>query len=678
MAVQTGGPPFEVEGCGDETLQRQYVRELAARKISGFRRNIDENGEYLDDVYQSVRSLSGNVATDYRDRFLIELVQNAYDAHRVGTRHGRVEIVLDRREGEYGTLFVANTGRPFHRQDVKSLCDIGLSLKPIGESIGNKGLGFRSVLQITDRPRIYSQCPTAPGKDYYSGFCFRFAEDTDYSNWLDHSRHLELAKRDLPTFHLPMYLDVQSDVVRDFASAGAATVVELPLRDANAGNAVQRQIELLQDENVPILLFLDRLSMLRVLVIRHDGQVEACYEFTRSEESLKGTDVAISLVELGSAGSFMVCRQPVAEEAMQAAISAGVDRKELHEHWETWEGEGDVAVGLRLDAESAGSRLYTFLPMGEQAEAPFRGYLHGSFSTSANRKNLNARVGLNALLLTEATLLTAKAIHCLITDPVGAMERALSVDQRAAVVTDLLCWSSVSSLETDSDLSDVLATAVASRFGVTDFVDAPVLPCRLDAAGGPTVTWQPPAKARRWPTGSTVFTESVAALHADDLDLWPLWPALASRLDRLDQFLEAHADGYPGGPRAEERATLAELVASTMGTASRPAIAKWGRFFRELPDFMGSGRHDGPSLAGRAVLLGDDGQLHKAMKAMAATRTTGSSPRRGRRRVIAAIFSPPDPRRASTDDEFEVDPPRSLSNRFGFPDHGPSMARGPQ
>ena len=86
----------------EETQQRQYVEELASRKIQGFVGTIDEHGEYLDPVYQSNRSLSESIGSDYKDRYLIELIQNAYDAHPAGTQDGKVHITLDRRCGEFG------------------------------------------------------------------------------------------------------------------------------------------------------------------------------------------------------------------------------------------------------------------------------------------------------------------------------------------------------------------------------------------------------------------------------------------------------------------------------------------------------------------------------------------------------------------------------------------------
>lgn len=122
MEAETGLPDLDPA----TSHPRDFVNEHAARKIRAFRGTIDERGDYLDEVYKSNASLATNIASDYRDRFVIELIQNAYDAHPLGTRDGRIEIILDMREGSNGTLFVANKGRPFVEGNVKDLCDIGL------------------------------------------------------------------------------------------------------------------------------------------------------------------------------------------------------------------------------------------------------------------------------------------------------------------------------------------------------------------------------------------------------------------------------------------------------------------------------------------------------------------------------------------------------------------------
>ena len=59
---------------------------------------------------------------------------------------------------------------PFRKEDFKGLCQLGQSPKDPNKSIGNKGLGFKSVLEVSSCPEIYSAAPS--GND--ASFVFRF------------------------------------------------------------------------------------------------------------------------------------------------------------------------------------------------------------------------------------------------------------------------------------------------------------------------------------------------------------------------------------------------------------------------------------------------------------------------------------------------------------------------
>ena len=57
----------------------------------------------------------------------------------------KLKIVLDWREGEFGTLYVANHGVPFAEINVEVLCNMGLSSKSPEGSMGNKVSGFEAL-----------------------------------------------------------------------------------------------------------------------------------------------------------------------------------------------------------------------------------------------------------------------------------------------------------------------------------------------------------------------------------------------------------------------------------------------------------------------------------------------------------------------------------------------------
>src|SRR5690606_33927729 len=78
------------------------------------------------------------IAESYNGRQLLELLQNADDA-------GTDEVLIDL-NSEKGILRIANNGTPFDISGVQSLMLAYKSSKNKRHYIGNKGLGFRSVL----------------------------------------------------------------------------------------------------------------------------------------------------------------------------------------------------------------------------------------------------------------------------------------------------------------------------------------------------------------------------------------------------------------------------------------------------------------------------------------------------------------------------------------------------
>ena len=85
----------------------------------------------------------------YGDRQLFELVQNAIDAARSGG--GRLAVHLTPT-----ALYVANDGEPFTSDGVRALMASDLSRKD-DDRIGRFGIGFKSVLAVTSKPKVLSR-----------------------------------------------------------------------------------------------------------------------------------------------------------------------------------------------------------------------------------------------------------------------------------------------------------------------------------------------------------------------------------------------------------------------------------------------------------------------------------------------------------------------------------------
>lgn len=662
--ARDGTPGVRAEGedrAGTAVAARQFIEALAERKVKGFCGTIDDEGNYYSEVYAGNVSLAESITADYHSRFLIELIQNAYDVHPLDRADGEIEVLLDQEAGNNGILYVANKGGGFSKKNVNALCDMGLSSKPPGESIGNKGLGFRSVLHITDAPLIFSQASAICEKPRFDGFCFGFADSDDLDRLITNPLHRACAARDLPLFHVPSWHDQQSQTVTSFAKRGFASVIALPLRDADARQATLKELRSLRTQSVPLLLFLPRLAKLSVTVMPEQREtIDDSFSLFRSEKELTGHKDS-TIVDLRAVGRFLIVRKPIPEAKMKEAIADGIAKKQLHSHWNNWEGSGEVALAVRLDGGAVVPRLYTFLPMGEQATAPIRGYMHGTFFPTSNRKGLDANIKLNALLIEEGVSLGADTVVWLARGAIDGIDNV----QAASAAVDFLNWDDVTSLEAERelDLASSIASRVASVSGAAAFDDAAVIPCLGDESSYADVVWRAPAQARRWQFDLPSFSAQVAAVHGSVAGFAPLWPDLGDRLDPLARFLSTQAPAFVGAPTAIEKAELAVSVAAALAATKRVPDARWAEFYRDLVELMGE---EPSALEGRQILLCTDGKLRKTM----AQPTTQSrrGPRRRRRKgdPQAFVFSPPARTAEAAESARDLIAPAELKDEFAF------------
>ena len=91
-------------------------------------------------------NLERYIAETYSARSFIELLQNADDA-------GASRFMVTR-HGEW--LICANDGRAFSRQDFYSLCRSASSAKQRGQTIGYRGIGFKSVVGLATSVHLLS------------------------------------------------------------------------------------------------------------------------------------------------------------------------------------------------------------------------------------------------------------------------------------------------------------------------------------------------------------------------------------------------------------------------------------------------------------------------------------------------------------------------------------------
>ena len=98
-------------------------------------------------LLQELAGLEGYIAETYAQRCLAELFQNSDDSFSTSVRILRLD----------DCLVYANNGRPFSAIDFLSLCKSASSSKERGKSIGYRGIGFKSVVNICSNVIIASQ-----------------------------------------------------------------------------------------------------------------------------------------------------------------------------------------------------------------------------------------------------------------------------------------------------------------------------------------------------------------------------------------------------------------------------------------------------------------------------------------------------------------------------------------
>jgi superfamily II DNA or RNA helicase len=191
----------------------------------------------------------------YANRTLLELVQNAADAiagsGESGEHHGRVEIVLD---PDRGVLYCANAGRPFSKDGLRSITMAHISGKR-GDEIGRFGLGFKSVLAVTEHPQVFSRSVS-----------FEFNSPSARTRLAA----VAPSARRLPILRTAVALDAvreisEDPILRELAE-WASTVVRLP--DARNLQRIRDEIENFATE---FLLFVSAVRAVRLRVLGDDG-----------------------------------------------------------------------------------------------------------------------------------------------------------------------------------------------------------------------------------------------------------------------------------------------------------------------------------------------------------------------------------------------------------------------
>lgn len=370
-------------------------RELLEREVAArAEHKTPESVRTTCSFARAERLLSG----EYHGRFLIELLQNAADAWRKDPRsvssRSRVHVLVTSEPA----LVVANQGITLTPDVVvESLGHIGASTKSEGESIGHKGIGFKSVLEMTSRPEVYSglqnSAPTlavrfdpAQALSRIKDASARWDEFIAGAQGLDANDPLA----SIPILRYPLWVDDPPDEVVRLAAAGYDTVVRLPFDPEFACrrgmpedswiSSVRRSLS--QDLSDQILLLLGTFSEIVV-----ENQLDDLSPVTIRPTLIGGHAQQVPAANGESVRIERSGATPTYWRVYRREISGEKDLA------------GEIAVGLRYESGEVNGALvpavdgtlstpfHLFFPTRIPSGLPF--LLHGYFQVDASRKGFH-------------------------------------------------------------------------------------------------------------------------------------------------------------------------------------------------------------------------------------------------------------------------------------------------
>lgn len=273
---------------------------------------------------------------DYNGRQLLELLQNADDA-----KTDSIQISLDTNNK---VLSIANMGIPFSLAGIKSLMLANMSSKNKQEFIGNKGLGFRSILNWVSKVQVVT-------KQVVLTFSHEHT-NKEFQSLINQSEDLErMVKQDknLTANEVPLALLAFPKVSNTSKDVDWETKIILHYND-DEQNHILSQIEAIQEET---LLFLRHTQQIEISI---DGREKTFQKDIISNNKIRVNDKVWNVYKSGN--------------------------KNLGEHKKY-----SFQIAWQDDLSDVDTVFYTYFPTDVKIHLPC--IIHATFDLNASRKEIN-------------------------------------------------------------------------------------------------------------------------------------------------------------------------------------------------------------------------------------------------------------------------------------------------
>jgi len=318
---------------------KQDIEKLIESNLKTYRDNSDR---FIAD-YNREQELT----KEYNGRQLLELLQNADDADS-----NEVLILWDK---ENTKLTISNKGEPFEIGGIKSLMLANLSTKTKISYIGNKGLGFRSILNWAEQINICS-----------NGCIISFSEiiaKKVFENELglsDLDKQQLRIERNLTKNTVPFPILAIPAIEENGNTNNWTTVIEITYRKEFEAD-IETQLAELREE---ILLFLNNIQKITIQKGSEIQELQSFKESIKNPESVTIKDKKWNVFSIDS-------------------ILPGEYQDKSKNEQQSY----NLKVAFQDDLSDNYKKLFNFFPTQLSISLPC--IIHGTFELNSSRNHLN-------------------------------------------------------------------------------------------------------------------------------------------------------------------------------------------------------------------------------------------------------------------------------------------------
>jgi len=321
------------------------------------------------------------VSSDYQGRVIYELLQNAFDKADqnilVEVKGNCLYIANDGTRFTYNANHDYKDGQAEHenftRYDFQSLCSISTSTKTATESIGNKGVGFKSVFSIAKDGfvNVYTKgIMVLNGESIYETISFgiydAFKDEDNIPDGFNSEVKQTLKKqikqvqqerkeRGVPGYYYPLHIIEEPQLIKDYFAEDFVTVIEIPFDDIEKVKLLYEEIEKIH---------------FNFVCLKYDKPFEIDFKlngspFHKKIESNNGLFFSTSIK-----------KEAIEQLAYDAEVQIGDNNK--------------VAICFKSDKEieqGEDGLLYNYLPTKQKSPFKYVDF-HADFHTSVDRKSI--------------------------------------------------------------------------------------------------------------------------------------------------------------------------------------------------------------------------------------------------------------------------------------------------